>query len=108
MKQGFDLGSIMKQVKNFQSSIDEIKKSLENQTVEGSAGGGIVKAVVAGNHKVKKIIISDEIFKDKDKEMLEEMIVAAINDGMARADEMSKNEMQKFASSLGLPLEGLM
>lgn len=108
MKEGFNLGSIMNQVKNFQGSIEQIKKSLESQTVEGSAGGGIVKAIVTGNHKVKKIIISDEILNDKDKDMLEEMILAAVNDGLSRSEEMVKNEMQKFTSSLGLPLQGLM
>jgi DNA-binding YbaB/EbfC family protein len=108
MSENFNLGNIMKQMQGFKSNIDKIKKSLEEKTVEGSAGGGIVKAVVAGNHKVQKIMISDEIFSEDDKEMLEEMVVAAINDGLNRVEEMMKKEMGQLASSMGLPLDGLM
>lgn len=105
---GFDLGNMMKNMQNFKSQIDSIKKTIENQTVEGSAGGGMVKAIVAGNLKVKKIIISNELFKENDKEMLEEMIVASVNDGLIRIEELTKNEMTKIASSMGIPLNGLL
>lgn len=108
MSQGFNLGNIMNQMKNFKSSIDNVKKSLDDKTVEGSAGGGVVRAIVSGAQKVKKIMLSDEILSDNDKEMLEEMIVAAINDGLVKAEEMAKTEMNKLAGSMGLPLDGLM
>lgn len=108
MSQGFNLGNIMNQMKNFKSSIDNVKKSLDDKTVEGSAGGGVVRAIVSGAQKVKKIMLSDEILADNDKEMLEEMIVAAINDGLVKAEDMAKAEMNKLAGSMGLPLDGLM
>ncbi|OHD12279.1 MAG: nucleoid-associated protein, YbaB/EbfC family [Spirochaetes bacterium GWB1_36_13] len=104
----FDFGNIMKQVKGFKDSIDTMKKSMEDKTVEGSSGGGMVKAVITGAQKVKKIILSDEILAENDKEMLEAMITAAVNDGLSRADEMVKTEMGSLASSMGLPLNGLL
>jgi hypothetical protein len=108
MKGGFDLNSIMKNMQNFKGQIDNVKKEMENKTAEGSAGGGMVKAIVSGALKVKKIIISDEMLAEKDKEMLEEMIVVAVNDGLNRIEEMNKDEMSKLASTMGIPLNGLM
>lgn len=86
--------------------MDKMKKSLEDKTVEGSAGGGMVKAIVKGNHLVDKIIVDPEIFKENDKEMLEEMIVAAVNDAQSKVADMMQNELGSMAGSMGLPLDG--
>lgn len=107
---GFDFGAIMQQAQNLKKNIDNLKQELEKKTVEGSAGGGMVKALVSGGLKIKKVTISPEIFKENDQEMLEEMIVAAINDGINKAIEMEKQEMQAILgpiASLGLP-DGLL
>lgn len=105
---GFNLGNLMNQMQNMKASMEKIKKDLENKTVEGSAGGGAVKAVATGGLKLKKVEISLELIADNDREMLEELVTAAVNDALSRAEEMSKREMASFAGSLGLPLDGLM
>lgn len=105
---GFNLGNLMNQMQNMKNSVEKIKKELENKTVEGSAGGGVVKAIATGNLKLRKVMISSELITENDKEMLEELVVAAVNDAFTRAEELSKKEMSSFAGSLGLPLDGLL
>ncbi len=111
MNQGdFDLGSLMSQFQKTQEKMGEVQERLKDRVVEGSAGGGMVTVNVNGQKELLAVNIDEEIVEEEDLELLEDMIVAAVNQGMEKADELAQEEMNKVAGDMGLPggMEGLM
>lgn len=100
-----DLASIMKQVQRLQSKIEEMREELAGKEIEGSAGGGMVKVLVNGRREVISVKIDPEAMEDK--EMLEDLIVAALNDAMRKARLLMEEEVSKLTSGLGINLPGL-
>jgi len=100
------LGNIMKQAKVMQERIGKIQEELATKTVEASAGGGMVTAVVSGGQELVSIKIDPEVIDPDDIEMLEDLVVAAINEGLKRAQEMMSEEMAKITGGIKIP--GLM
>ncbi|MEO0072959.1 MAG: YbaB/EbfC family nucleoid-associated protein [candidate division WOR-3 bacterium] len=98
----FDL---LKLTKEFNKIQEEIKKIQENIQAEGSAGGGIVKAVADGTGNIISIEINPEFLQgpELDREMLQDLIVAAVNSAIAQAKDQLQKELQKL---IGLPLSG--
>ncbi|HOJ49846.1 MAG TPA: YbaB/EbfC family nucleoid-associated protein [Spirochaetota bacterium] len=98
-KSGFNLESLMNNplIANISNNI---KGSFANIEVNGSSGGGMVEVTVKPGPKVEKINISDEVFKENDKEMLQELIIAALNDAFSRLEEVIMKETQKQAMNL--------
>jgi DNA-binding YbaB/EbfC family protein len=98
-----NLNKMMKQVQQAQARMAEVQEQLAAQEVEASSGGGMVRVVVGGDGAVKRLVIDPEVVDKDDVEMLQDLIVAAVNEGKRRASELAAREMQKAAGSLGLP-----
>jgi hypothetical protein len=97
------LGQIMQQAKKMQERLLKIQEEMAEKTVEGQSGGGMVTAVVNGKQELISIKITDEIWAEKDKELLEDLIRAAVNEGLDRSREMMQEEMGKVTGGMQLP-----
>jgi nucleoid-associated protein EbfC len=107
MAQGFGgMGDLLKQAQEMQGRIAKIQDELGQKTVEGSAGGGMVQATVNGQFNVTAIKIEPSVINIEEKEMLEDLILAAVNDGMRKARDMVSTEMSKITGGFKIP--GLM
>ncbi|MBI3820296.1 MAG: YbaB/EbfC family nucleoid-associated protein [Planctomycetes bacterium] len=98
-----DLGSLLRQAQKMQREMKRVQEELRERVVEGTAGGGAVKATVNGNKDVVAIKIQKEAVDLEDLGMLEDLIIAAVAAGMKRADEIQKAEMQKVTGGMNLP-----
>ena len=94
---------MMEKAQKMQKKMQEIQESLASLEVEGTAGGGMVKIVMNCKNEVKKIELDPSIIKQEEKQMMEDLIVAALNDAKIKAEEKSKEEMAKLTGDLGLP-----
>ncbi len=101
------MGNMMKQAQKLQSKMMKMQEELEKETVEASAGGGMVKAVANGKQQVVSIAIEKEVVDPDDVEMLQDLVVAAVNDALAQAQEMVSERMGKLMPG-GLNIPGLM
>jgi DNA-binding YbaB/EbfC family protein len=95
--------NFLKQAQELQERIKKMQSELVNKTASGSAGGDMVKATVNGKHEVVDITVSREVVNPDDMEMLEDLIVAAVNDAMHRMDEVIKSEMAKLTGGIQIP-----
>jgi DNA-binding YbaB/EbfC family protein len=93
----------LKQAQALQGKMGELQKKLEQELVEGKAGGGLVTVTSTCKGEVKKVLIDESILTPSDKEMLEDLIVAAFNNAKQGADDKMNEEMKKIAGSLGIP-----
>jgi nucleoid-associated protein EbfC len=93
----------LQQVKALQEKIAQIQADLAARTIEASAGGGMVVVTVNGRQEVVSIRIDPQVVDPQDVEMLQDLIVAAINDGLRKAQEMAAAEMGKLAGGLNIP-----
>ena len=103
-----NMANIMKQAQKMQEEMQNAQKNLENITVEATSGGGMVKVEATCDMKIKSIKIEPEVFDDNDKEMLEDLVVAAINQVLENAQLKSNEEMQKVTGGMlgGMNLPG--
>ncbi|MCA9719521.1 MAG: YbaB/EbfC family nucleoid-associated protein [Myxococcales bacterium] len=88
----FDLGSMMRQAQQMREQMQYIQKGLENETVEGTAGAGVVKAIVTGGQRVKSVTIDPEALAE-DPEMVQDLIVAAVNNGLDKARALAQERL---------------
>jgi len=100
------MANMMKQAQKLQSKMLKMQDELAEQSVEGSAGGGMVKVVATGKQQIKSIELEKEVVDPEDIEMLQDMIVAAVNDALNKSQEMVSGEMSKLTGGLSIP--GLM
>jgi hypothetical protein len=98
-----NVNKMMKQVQKAQEQMQAVQENLKAKTIEASAGGGMVKVVVSGDGELKSLTIEPEVVDSRDIDLLQDLIVAAVNEGKRRATELAAAEMQKAAGSLGLP-----
>jgi DNA-binding YbaB/EbfC family protein len=98
-----DITKLLEQAKVLQSELENSQKKLETITTIGSSGADMVTATINGAHKMLSIKISDELINIENKKMLEDLVVAAVNNAIKNITEISKNEMQKVANFPGLP-----
>lgn len=98
-----DLGSIMKQAQKIQAQIAKVQEELAQKTIEASAGGGMVTVFVSGKQEVVSIKIEPEVVDAKDMEMLQDLVVAAINEALRKSQEMVSEEMRKITGGLNIP-----
>lgn len=103
MKGRPNMGNLLKQAQQLQSKMARLQEELEEKTVEASSGGGMVTAVVNGRQEILSINIEPEVINPDDQEMLQDLILAAINDGLAKARNMVNEEMGKLTGGLNLP-----
>lgn len=95
------LGNLMKQAQQMQENMQKMQEQLGSIEVEGQAGAGMVKVTMTCRHDVKRINIDPSVMDDK--EMLEDLIAAAVNDAVRRAEQTSQEKMAGFTSGLNLP-----
>jgi DNA-binding YbaB/EbfC family protein len=105
MKKG-GIGQLMKQAQKMQSQMAKIQEEMAGKTVEASAGGGMVKAVANGKQELVSVSIEKEVVDPEDVEMLQDLLVAAVNEAMKKSQEMMAEEMSKITG--GLPIPGMM
>ena len=104
-----NMANLMKQAQKFQTQMAKLQEELGDKTIEASAGGGMVTVVVNGRQEVLSINIDPEVIDPDDVEMLQDLILAAVNDGLTRAKDMVNEEMGKLTKGLNIPnIPGLM
>jgi len=96
------LGGLMKQAQQMQQNMQKAQAELAGVEVEGLAGNGMVKVIVTCGHEVRRVIIDDSLMSD-DKEMLEDLLVLALNDAMKKAEATTQQRMGAFTAGMGLP-----
>jgi nucleoid-associated protein EbfC len=105
MAKGF--GDMMKQVQKMQARMLELQEELNAKEVEGSAGGGMVKAVVTGKGDLKAVKVDPQVIKDGDVEMLEDLIVAAVTQAQESAAKLNQDTMSELTGGLNIPGLGM-
>lgn len=98
-----DINKMMKQVQKLQSQVAKLQEELGAKTAEATAGGGAVRAVVNGRQELVALEIRPEAVDPDDVEMLQDIIVAAVNEALRQSREMVAREMQKLTGGLGMP-----
>ena len=98
-----DMAKLMRQAQDMQSKMAEVQKHLEDLELEGESGGGLIKVVVNAKGNVKNISIDESLFKPAEKEIVEDLIVAALRDAQQKSGDRAKQEMAKVTSGLNLP-----
>ena len=101
-----DLSALMQKAQELQTRMKEMQETASSLTVEAQSGGGMVRVVVDGTLRLRKIEIDAAIVAANDKSMLEDLILVAVNDGMARAQKMLAEEMSKLGPLGGLQIPG--
>jgi DNA-binding YbaB/EbfC family protein len=94
---------MMRQLQEMQEKMARIQADLENQEVEGTAGGGVVKVRVNGHQKVLAIEINPDAVDPNDVELLQDAVLAAVNDAMDRSKELAASELGQLTAGMGLP-----
>ncbi len=97
------MGNLMKMAKQAQQQITKIQAEMAEKEVEASSGGGMVKAVVNGKQELLGITLDPEVIDPDDVEMLQDLIVAAVNEAMRKAQEMIQAEMAKVTGGMNIP-----
>ena len=92
--------NMMKQAQKMQTQMMQIQEQLAEERVEGSAGGGMVKAIFSGQGDMVELKIDPEVIKPDDAEMLEDIVLAAVNDGLQKSRELANSRMGVFANAL--------
>jgi len=100
------MGNMMKQAQKLQTKMLKLQEEMAGKTVETTSGGGMVKAVANGRQQVVSIQIEKEVVDPDDVEMLQDLILAAVNDALIKSQEMVSQEMSKLTGGLNIP--GLM
>jgi nucleoid-associated protein EbfC len=102
MPQGPDLNQLLKQAQQMQAEMAKAQEQLKNETVEASAGGGMVKVTMTGDMQLREIKISPEAIDPEDQDLLQDMVTAAVNEALRSAQELATNRMGGIAGG-GLP-----
>ena len=100
------MGNMMKQAQKLQSKMLKLQEEMAEKTVEASSGGGMVKVVANGRHQILSIQIEKEVVDPEDLEMLQDLILAAVNEALLKSQEMVSGEMSKLTGGMNIP--GLM
>ncbi len=96
------LGNLMKQAQKMQAEMQKAQEELASMEVTGESGGGMVKVVMTGRHDVKRVSIDDTLLEE-DKEMLEDLLAAAVNDAVRQIEKRTQERMSGMAAGLNLP-----
>jgi len=98
-----DMRDILARAQEMQTRLASAQRDLARRTVEASAGGGMVTAVATGDLRIAEVRIEPSILEAGDRAMLQDLVAAAVNAALARAQQMAQEEMQKIAGLAGLP-----
>ncbi|GGF48736.1 hypothetical protein SAMN05216376_10322 [Mameliella alba] len=100
-----DMAKMMKQAQEMQGKMAQMQEDLASMTVTGESGAGLVKATATAKGELTGLEIDPSIFVPSEKEVAEDLILAAIKDAQARANERAQSEMQKLTQEMGLPAD---
>ncbi|MDO9491138.1 YbaB/EbfC family nucleoid-associated protein [Acetobacterium sp.] len=103
---GGNMNNMMKQVQKMQQDMAKLQEELEEREVEATAGGGAVKVVATGKKTILSIKIDPQVIDEDDIEMLEDLVLAAVNEALVKAEDMVNTEMGKITGGMNIP--GLM
>ena len=103
MPKGPDMGQLMKQVQQMQAEMAKAQEQLKDETVEASAGGGMVKVTMSGDMNLREIAISPEAIDPDDPELLSDMILGAVNEALRSANDLAQSRLGGLTGGLGLP-----
>ncbi len=98
-----NMAGMMKKVQKMQADMKKMQDDLKKKTVEVSVGGGVVKVVMNGEKQMQSLVIDKAAVDPEDVEMLQDLILSAVNQAMVKVDEMMTSEMSKLTSGLNLP-----
>ncbi len=98
-----ELQKFLKEVQRVQQRFQELQKELEEREVEAQVGGGMVKVVANGRQEIVRVEIEKELLASQDKEMLEDLIVAGVNEALRKAKALVEEELSKLTGGLSLP-----
>jgi len=101
-----NMGNMMKQAQKLQAQMQKLQEELAEKTVETSSGGGMIRVTASGKQQIVSIQIEKEVVDPDDVEMLQDLILAAVNDALTQSQEMVSGEMSKLTGGLNIP--GLM
>ena len=102
-----NMANLMKQAQKMQRQMEEQQKEMETKEFTAKAGGGAVEVTVSGKREVVKVKLAEEVVDPDDIEMLQDLIIVAVNEGLRQIDEIQNSEMSKLTSGLGLGFPGL-
>ena len=94
---------MIRQAQQLQQQMVKLQEELENATIEGTSGGGVVTVVVSGKMKIESLTIDPEVVSAEDVEMLQDLVQAAVNEGLEKAQEMASSRMGALTGGLNLP-----
>ena len=97
------MGNLMKQAQMMQERMQKMQEEVAKMEVTGESGAGMVKITITGSHNVRRVAIDPSLLQDDDQEMLEDLIAAAFNDAVRRAEEQNKAKMADITGGMQLP-----
>ncbi|HIV22249.1 MAG TPA: YbaB/EbfC family nucleoid-associated protein [Candidatus Scatomorpha stercorigallinarum] len=100
---GMNQANMIKQAQKMQEELRRMQEEIENSVFEATAGGGVVKAAVNGKHELTALTIDPEAVDPEDVEMLQDLVIAAVNEALRKVDEASSSGMSKLTGMKGLP-----
>ena len=98
---GMNMNNLMKQAQKMQKQMESLQAEMAEKTIETTSGGGAVKVVITGKKEIKSININPEVVDPDDVEMLQDLIMAAVNEAIRQAEDMMNSEMSKVTGGLG-------
>ena len=99
-----DMGNLLRQAQEMQRELDRVREELKTRTVEGTAGGGVVRvAMTADRQEVQKVEIAPDVLKSGDKDMIEDLVLTALRDALKKAGLLANEAMSKVTGGLNLP-----
>jgi len=98
-----DMSEIMKKAQEMQQKLSQVQNELADRTVTASVGGGMVSVTVNGKNELISIQIDKEVINPGDREMLQDLIVSAVNEGIRKAQDMAQAEMRKLTGGINIP-----
>lgn len=100
---GGNMQNMMKQMKKMQQQMAKAQEDLKEKTVEGSAGGGMVTVLANGHKQILEVNIKPEVVDPEDLEMLQDLVLAAVNEALNKVDELVAQDMGKFTGGMNIP-----
>ena len=100
---GGNMNNLLKQAQKFQKQMEDMQKELESKSYEASVGGGAVKVVVNGKKQLSEVTIKPEVVDPDDVEMLQDLVLSAVNEALKQAEEDTNQSMGKLTSGLNMP-----
>ena len=100
-----NLGNLMKQAQKMQENLQKAQQEIAQLEITGEAGGGLVKITLTGRYEARRVGIDDSLLSD-DKDMLEDLVAAAINDAVRKVEQVTQDKIAGMAGGMGLPLGG--